>query len=141
MCGFCREVLLVIMIELASEFCDGHEVLPCGCGEKFCWLVGLDVFGGDDCGRFGRVSFPFYKLHKFRLAPIVNPNCEPLMANFAKGYGKGNWGWRILRCLADTRRMEASLCPQAADARYKGFWRGKGFCRTFRAMSSWRRCF
>ena len=27
------------MVELAVEFCNGHEVLPCGWGEKFCWLV------------------------------------------------------------------------------------------------------
>ena len=67
----------------------------------------------------------------FALCRLLRANCKLLMAHFAKGYGKGNWGWRILRCLADTRRMEASHCSQAADAPYKGFWRGKGFLPHF----------
>ena len=37
--GGCRERGLVIVVELAAEFCDGHEVLLCGCEEEFCWLV------------------------------------------------------------------------------------------------------
>ncbi len=62
---------------------------------------------------------------------MVNLNCKPLMDNFAKGYEKGNWGWRILLCLADTRRIEASHCPQAADAPYKGFGAGRDFAALF----------